>query len=811
MGKLTHGRPTTSAVLIAWALLACALSSGLARPLTGAEAPGDRLAELLPKTTVAAILAPNLAATRAAAGKTLLADMLSQPEMQAFLRPPLDYIQAAYAELQKKRMLFPAPADLEQVLLNGSLVAAVYERAEGPQPKPGVLVCVAPKDPAALARVLSPLIGAQMPPEGQPVPLGLEQDAPAYVWAQGRLIFCAPQVDLPAVLKRLNAPAGDPESLAQQADFKALRRQFASPAVLAYMDLQKYLDFVLALAGAPQREVQTARSLMQKIGMENLTGFGYALSIAGEEWVVEAFAGLKDPKARTPGDWALGQGKPISPASLKIAAPDAPYVQAGYFDCAALVQGFRTIIAGLNPRDAAEMDEVLSRINRELGFNLETDLLANIGGELVIAETPLETGLSLLPLPGLVASVPAKNAATVDDCLKKLQAWLARFPPAQKYGVEMRQTTHAGRQLYHLHVPFTSLPLVACLTGDRLLIGTSINAVRRGLEQLAAPGDILANPDFQKTIARLSGRPFDPQNLPPAFAYAVDEGSGGGLFLCTGLGLLGSCAAVGALAQFHPPADADAAGAEPPADPFAKVMLEVLPKIDPGMWPDEGFFRKYRRSRGAAATWLPQGVFSRCELPPPFPGRYKIGSGLELVAVAGIAAGVALPAVGRGREQARRVSSANNLHQLAAACVLYADAAQNAGQYPRDPLDLCGAYVRDWRVFRNLRYPEQDEGYVYVVGPRPEDVDSIIFYENVPIHAEAQGRNVALAAGSVEWMEQEDFQRRLAETQKRLQAANRPFKLVPVSCQAVRAKLEGRPVAPVQPPPPPPRGGADEF
>jgi hypothetical protein len=177
------------------------------------------------------------------------------------------------------------------------------------------------------------------------------------------------------------------------------------------------------------------------------------------------------------------------------------------------------------------------------------------------------------------------------------------------------------------------------------------------------------------------------------------------------------------------------------------------------------------------------------------------GSGGRLggrgLAIAGVAVGTVglllvlamaallLPVLARAREQARRASSANNLANMVKCCHLYADATPNLGRFPDDPTVLYTGYVKDWRVFKNPRFPEEDVGYIYLPGSTPEDARNVIFYENVPEGRAKEGRNVAIAAGRVDWVTDQEFQAALSSTRQALEGKVTP---IPISISKIMKK-----------------------
>jgi len=518
--------------------------------LRAAEGPSAE--DLLPGSTVLAISIPDLTATRAAAAKTRVAEILNQPEIQAFMRPPLDTLDKAYDTLRAKRPELPALADLEGGLFSGEIAAGLFIDLKTEGPTPGGLVIVArPKDPEALKRAL-PAALRESAFAGKPAVFELERGLPAaFTWSNGYFVFCAPATALDGVLAKLKDPALlEKDRLSATPAFKGVKTRLAGSAGFLYCApsairanalqvLNLQIEALKQMQGAERHltEMNRIQAMLDKgldlLGVAKTNAVAVGLNFKDGEPCLEACAEFEGAPT---GLMALGfstQGVPAD--ALKIAAKDAPFVSAGHVYLSRIIPLVREIAAMLEPRAQAQIDQGLAMVNKFLGFDLQKDFLENLEGDFVSSQTVLQTGSPLSFMPGMTVSMGLKDPAQVQGCLDKL----AGLGEATKGVLQLKRLEHKGNPIYYLSTRFVGGPVAMSISGKRLILGTTLNALRRGIEQLEAADDIRANPDFQATLARLTGQPFDAAKLPPSFSYGVDHGSGAGmLMLASGGGLL---------------------------------------------------------------------------------------------------------------------------------------------------------------------------------------------------------------------------------------------------------------------------------
>jgi prepilin-type processing-associated H-X9-DG protein len=181
-------------------------------------------------------------------------------------------------------------------------------------------------------------------------------------------------------------------------------------------------------------------------------------------------------------------------------------------------------------------------------------------------------------------------------------------------------------------------------------------------------------------------------------------------------------------------------------------------------------------------SWMgPDGLYVQCRGP---------GVDMSLSSIAGVAvaAGVAMPAIARARDQARRVASMSNLKQIGLACIMYAD--DNNGSFPAD-LQGLQKYLGSPEVLESPRKPKDFTGpsYIYVPGQtRDTDMHNVLVYENPEFSKDRV--NALFPDGHVEAMQPDQFRQELEATYKRLGK--------PMPDVRLKGEVEVKPPAPVR-------------
>ncbi len=565
-------------------------------------------------------------------------------------------------------------------------------------------------------------------------------------------------------------------------------------------------------------ESARVKVVLNALGIDKLNSILSSLTFAGGEPSMEFYAGA-DEAAASKGIFALIGTKGPPKDLLQIAPLDSPYgVAGGSFNFAALLPLVRSVVTAIEPNAMPQVEGLLAQGNALVKFDIEKDFINNFEPEFVTAQTPNDTAMPLSFSPGMCGAMRLKDGAKFEDCLAKLKAFaeekkLSERVPAlyAKFDV----TTYKGSKIYYLSQIING-GMALCVVKDKLIFGNSLNAAKRGIDQMAASSNIAANKDFQTAMARVAGAPFDAEKMPINFAYSTDRGSGGGVLLMTGLGIAGGTSALAGLSE------ALNQGRELAVEPQVEMMpgldelvrhaagrtaLAILNAVDLNLWPDEDFFIRYRQPHASVGIKTAKGWMSRTEVPPPMPQYGSAASVVPLAIVAFGAVGIA-----SARQQAqmaqmqmmqaqvqaqgqvipppqvpapRRLRGANNLTRLHQAILTY-EIDKNA--FPANPADLYPTYVEDLAIFKNPAQPNEDAGYTLVTGVSSAGPDDILAYENPVKGAAPKARNVLRTGGTVEQMTDDEFQKAIKATEENVKKAGKKFATVPISVKEISKK-----------------------
>lgn len=774
-----------------------------APPVELAGDPRMVAAELLPAGSRIALVVPDLSALIHSATRSHLAQVFGTPEMQVFLKPVVRQLGNAWDDVRKRRPDMPALEALQAGLGTAQVVAASYRREDDGLGEYGLLVSVKPKDPQLFARLFPSLLGLGPLPDRKA--LDLEPYGGAVTWSDGQLTYCRPAKDLGPMVSRLADPkvraAG---SLARSETFRCLSARLPQAQALVSIDIKSlFEDLLVGLEGVRRT---AALDRMAQVGFDDLQGLAFGVGAKSGSPVLEGFLLRADGTRRHPLlDPVFGTS--VSSRALRHADRGAPYASAMHLDWKGLLSLARIFLAGFHPDLPKAMAGKMNEFREAFGFDLEADLLANLDSEVMVYQTEVDTSTPPFLTPGMVITLGLKDRDKVAACIEKIFRKIERDGGAGEESEEgrVRRYEHQGHSLHYVALPAYGR-LVTGILEDRVVIATTLSAARRAVEQPAAKASLLEDEDFRATVARVSGRPFDPDALPAIVIYERDRGTGSTEFLITAIGIWMGTAMLCACGEY--PSDPkqltqtgeqqDLAGSA--FDWFldtsnGRVLKEVYRSIDLGLWPDRAFFEKYRRSKGAAVERRADGVYMCWELPLPLPSA-GTGPGVMTVAGAlGVGLVAALPTFAKARRQFDGLRNVANFRAIGRALEAYAKDSVTKGHFPEEIEELFPRYLTDHKLFVSPERSEQPVCYVYVAGVRPDQADYVVLYEAVSVE-QTEGRMVLFASGKVDWLAHKAFDEAMKTMEAGQQKERQALKLQPVYHERLEKLHQRVPAAP---------------
>jgi prepilin-type processing-associated H-X9-DG protein len=464
------------------------------------------------------------------------------------------------------------------------------------------------------------------------------------------------------------------------------------------------------------------RKALTQLGLDKIGGLTARMGFAGQEMISEDF--LEVPEPRT---GLLAAFKPVDLGLMGFV--DANAVEASVVNCdlaAAYDTVLGTVKAVSQEETYAEIQKALTGLQSEIKLDIRKDLLGSMAGPVVFYSLPAGKMIEA-PMGGFAVVAKLKDAARFE----KTMVSLGRYVSGKSEGAFLVSDQNDAGRVTHIW----SIPTLALLqmmptwsvVGDNFVLGSSSALHQKECRYVAPnaqrPASLLDRDSYKKIAARL------PKNL-VSFAYVDSQAQ----FSATMTGIQ----------QLWPLATMMAAK-EGVMLPFMLPNLDrVVRKMQPGC--------QY-------CYFDADGLHERYE-----------GEGVEasLGAVAGgaIVAGVALPALARTRDQARRISSMSNLKQIGMALMMSADA--NQSRMPQSLDDLKQYGVDSKRLSSPLK-PKNFDGpsYIYISGQTTSTPPtSILVYENPGFRED--GVNVLYLDCHVQSVRPEQFRKELAETCKRL-------------------------------------------
>ncbi len=493
----------------------------------------------------------------------------------------------------------------------------------------------------------------------------------------------------------------------------------AGDALAVHVDCQKIAGIFSAIAQqeGKSEDLGIAAAVIKQLGLNSVKTITVRTGFDGPDVVGNSF--IEAPQPHT---GLLANYKPADMAMFDMVDPGA--VNAMVTNCRP-VELYDTIMSAVKiaaGEDFAEVEKAIAEAENEMKIKIRAGLLTSLSGEMTGYALP---GISMqMPVGGFVLIAKLKDARMLEETMTALGKYAAEKSDGM---VQVSSQAQNGRTVHTwgiLPLAMAQMMPTWTIVGDKLIIASNPQFCSRAAEQITNGTNSIRNtPGFKQATANLPGDIVSLRYSDSKVQFTQ---------LMT------------VLQQFWPIATMMAAKEEMKL-PF------VLPNLS-----------------HIAADMGPSCQYARFDA-QGFYGRYR-GTGIEasMGAVAGAAfgAGVAMPALARTRQQARRTVSMSNLKQLGLTVIMYAD--DHNGALP-DSFEQAKNYYRNPKILESPLKPKDFDGpsYIYIAGQNTSmPPGNIVVYEN-PGYCR-DGLTVLFLDGHVEWIKPEQFLNNLEATYKQL-------------------------------------------
>ncbi len=577
----------------------------------------------------------------AAFSKTALNDILNEPEVKATFEGPLAALRKLLAEGAQKEGA-PGPDAIEPLLrtkIGLALSGIAPPPAEGVPPQPEVLLLVevgADDSPAAKAVPLlidRALTKAGLPPDvfrrakiagtdARAADLGLV--TVSYATVRGTFVLgtggaLAKALDANTTKLGASKVGGAKEGLSKLGASKEFQRVSSLTGGNEILLVHYAHGAVVQQFGMFLPRPVSRILVNPDLGLAGVRSLSFALTPDGKGLRTSFF--IRAPGEKK-GILSFIAGRPLAPAVIKLAPANTDFFAAQSLDAAAL---WDFIVNGvLHPTDRRSFLDAMTDAKQQVGFDLRDDLLASVGDEFA-AFGPGHFAIKLRN--------PARFRQCVTTALEKLTAAIAEEPDFRDSRLVLRTMDYKGRTIEYADST-CRFPLVIqpCYTmvGDYAVFAFSPASLKSYITSMAAGKTLADNADFVAVRAKLG---------PDASAVCYADSSS---FL------------------------SDLYGVLPWAFGFAKMAPDEAQALvpDPARLPAQEDIAKHLFGSVAVVRSLDDGVLWECHSPVglPTPPALRQGGGVATMAILG---GMLLPALGRARDEARKVKSASNLRGIA--------------------------------------------------------------------------------------------------------------------------------------------------
>ncbi len=478
----------------------------------GAQEPekAPDLARHLPADTLVYVTLPDVATSVREFDQTSLAKILAEEEVQSFIAPLLEVwsrmeLDAArgmgfdFARL-KNIELIRASFALTHLQLPPSRVDDIgfileLEVKKGQDDLEGLLEAAISSAKASERDVEHRRIefeGASVQFFGTEAEGGLYWTRPTpnrFVWTTSRNL-------IERVITGSSTGAG---SLADNPDYRQSMDRVSADGdeIRSYVAIGKMIQLGGTLIEFGLREgglgeyASRVPAVMDALGVSGIGGMATKSSYRGTATEMTSFVRMPSSPH---GLMRLSAFEPVSLARLSLIPKEATAFTLSRIDMRHLLPAAQDVVQAIDPEWHRMMQEYLSVLQEKYVVDIQEDLLAQLGGEMIFYDSPPR---GPIPFPSMVFMIGMRDSSRFHEALTKMLA-LAEGQ------VSVREVPYQGRSLHAISFNGIPLPLQPAFAYENgLLIGAlDIQDLKSALRRFSgSTTSILDRPDFKRALA----------------------------------------------------------------------------------------------------------------------------------------------------------------------------------------------------------------------------------------------------------------------------------------------------------------------
>ncbi len=605
-----------------------------------------------------------------------------------------------------------------------------------------VIVCKPGKDADNLLKQFNFIVASIAP------------DVPAKAFADGDVVALAISYRPDQMALAGDADAR-PAAISGEATFKsAIAQVDAEPVIFVYVNPKQITAAIksqLSPRDLESAEFRKTEQLLSELGVDRIGAIAYSGTFKNKMWQERVFVEGASKKGLT----SLLESKPFSPELLSRIPATSTDVSAFRFDPVKLIAEARRAATAVDPKWGEIVDMGTGAVTMAVGANLENDILAPLGDEWVVYNSPEVGGNDFF---GSVVINKLDKPMDAKTALASLSIFLSNtgrtFTRNESFKIAGSSIKVDDMTIYYL-----ATPLVApawTIKDGYLYLGfypQSVVAAAR----FAGDG-IQKRSEFAEAMGRLEQTDVVGMQFVDVKSKLPDGYSTVRMI---------TRSLLGASDMF--------------AVPTPEMVLPTLPTM-------------LRETTAAAGVTWTDDAGLHGKWVEAYPGSSTIASASFMNAFSNnpaLAASVLLPSLNRARDAANRIKSASNIRQILLGSIMFAN--DNRNKFPDTFGQLIeGKYLIDPAVFVNPQsgsavphgvaadpklaadWANESADYVYVgkgLDARNAKPDRIVVYER-PNDLD-DGINIGFADGHVEFIRYEQLEQVFAESGMKAPAINR--------------------------------------